>query len=290
MQKSSFFILKCIVFCLLLISKPVLSTTITQSIAPLNLKAEAEYVLGEPAKPAVLILHGFLTTNAFHTVKTISDGLQQEGYSTLAPTLTLNISQRRSLIKCNSLHTHTLERDVFEIAHWIDWLQAKGHQKIILVGHSSGSLALLEYLNTKPHQNISAAVFTSLFYLKGSELGSIESEIEAARLDLKNQINRPNKYSFLFCRNNYYATPKSFLSYLKIDRNYTLDSLKNLNIPNYTIMGGSDKRYQSVGIGWLSELEQTNTNLRIIKKANHFFSSEYEFDLQDELAQILKQY
>jgi len=290
MQKLSFFIFKCIAFYLLLIGNPALSATVIQSIEPLNLKAEAEYSLGEPTKPAVLILHGFLTTNEFLTIKSISEGLQEEGYSTLAPTLTLNISQRRNLIKCSSLHTHTLERDAIEVEHWVNWLQEKGHQEIILIGHSSGSLVILEYLSTKPNQNISAAIFTSLFYLNGPEFGVLDSEIQSARIDLQNQVNRPTKYNFLFCNHNYYATPKSFLSYLKIDRNYTLDSLNNIKIPSYTIMGSADQRYHSVGTEWLSELEQTKTKLKIIEGANHFFSSEYEFDLQDKLTQILNQH
>jgi alpha/beta superfamily hydrolase len=63
--------------------------------------------------------------------------------------------------------------------------------------------------------------------------------------------------------------------------------LKHTKIPSYTIMGGADKRFKKVGREWLNELESTPTNLIIIEGANHFFSNEYEFDLQDTLLKTL---
>ncbi len=272
---------------LLLIALQAKAETIVHDISSLNLKAEAEYVAGSEDKTAVLILHGFLTTNKFHTVTAMAQGLQEEGYTTLTPTLTLNISQRQNSVKCNSIHTHTLEKDVIEVAEWVKFLKEQGHKKVVLLGHSSGSQELVELLNTRKDIDIQAAIFTSLFYLRGKELGTLQSEMNYAQQALKNKQDRPHKYSFLFCKSNYYAVPQSFLSYLKLDRTYILNSLKNLSIPTYTIMGRADKRYQSVGESWLKELEQTGTNLIIIDGANHFFSSEHEFDLQDTLNKIM---
>ncbi|MCF6298464.1 MAG: DUF1749 domain-containing protein [Thiomicrorhabdus sp.] len=271
-------------FCLYI---PAQATTVAQKMPSLSLTAEANYVAGEQNKPAVLILHGFLTTNQFHTITSIASFLQSEGFSTLAPTLTLNISQRRSLLKCNSLHTHTLERDTIEIDYWVQWLRKQGHENIILIGHSSGSLGILEYVANQPSPSVSKAIFTSLFYLNGPELGILPDDVESAKMLLKNRINKPSTYHFLFCNDQYYATPQSFLSYLKLDRSYTLSALKRIKIPSYTIMGGADKRFNKVGREWLNELESTQINLIIIEGANHFFSNEYEFDLQDTILKIL---
>ncbi|VAW46130.1 hypothetical protein MNBD_GAMMA03-767 [hydrothermal vent metagenome] len=289
MQQCILFLSKQLSILLLCLYFPAQATTIVQKIPSLNITAEATYLLGERTKPAVLILHGFLTTNQFHTITSILEFLQSEGFNALAPTLTLNISQRRNLLKCDSLHTHTLERDIIEIEYWVNWLQSQGHSKIILIGHSSGSLEVLEFLASRPHPNVSSAIFTSLFYLNGPELGILTEELASARMLLKNRINTPSNYHFLFCNDQYYATPQSFLSYLKIDRLHTLSALNHLKIPSYTIMGGSDQRYKKVGREWLNELQQTSTNLVIIEGANHFFSNEYEFDLQDNILQILTQ-
>lgn len=261
--------------------------TVMQPINKLNIQAEAHYASGEANKPAILILHGFLTTNKFHTIVSMANALHNEGYSVLSPTLTLNIDNRKNSVKCNTVHTHTLENDIKEIHHWVNWLEKKGHKKIILVGHSNGSLELLEYLKQYSNPHIQKAIFTSIFYMAGEELGLKTSEIEFA----KSLINQPNmqlhKFSFLFCKNNYLATPKSYLSYLKLTRAYVLDALKTLKIPHYSIMGGADKRYLAVGKKWIDDLKKTGTNLVTIDGANHFFSNEHEFDLQDKIISIV---
>lgn len=263
--------------------------TISHHIKSINIEAEADYVSADIEKPAIVIIHGFLTTNKFHTVTAMAKGLQDEGFSTLTPTLTLDINKRKSSIKCNSVHTHTLEKDILEIKEWVEWLEKKGHKKIIVVGHSSGSQELLEYLNNYPSSTITGAVFTSLFYLRGKELGTLENEVIFAKDLISKKENRPTKYSFLFCKNNYFATPESYLSYLKLDRSYILSLLKDLTVPSYTLMGSADKRYLSVGENWLTDLKNSGTNLITVDGANHFFSSEHEFDLQDHLVEIIKQ-
>jgi len=268
-------------------SSNILAKTVTQPIDVLKIDAEADYLIGEPDKPAILIVHGFLTTNKFHTVVSMAKALHEEGYNVLSPTLTLNINKRKSSIKCNSIHAHTLEMDTIEIEDWVNWLQEKGHKNIVVLGHSSGSQELLDYLVTREKHNVDAAIFTSLFYLNGTELGTLQNEVEFAQNLIKQNIDRPNKYSFLFCKNNYFATPKSYLSYMKLDRNYVLESLSKLDIKHYTIMGSADKRYLSVGENWLEELQATGTQLITVDGANHFFSSEHEFDLQDNLIEIM---
>lgn len=280
-----------VLFCglpLLGLSLPAHSTGISQKIELLNIEAEADYLKGDSDKAAVLIIHGFLTTNKFHTVQAMAKSLHEEGYNVLSPTLTLNITKRKNSIKCNSVHTHTLENDVIEIEDWINWLREKGHQKIVVLGHSSGSQEILEYLMNRPQHNVDAAIFTSLFYLNGKELGTQEAELQYARSLIEKNIDRPKKYSFLFCKNNYFATPQSFLSYMKLNRSYVLESMKKLDIPSYTIMGSADKRYLSVGKNWLDELENTGTKMITVEGANHFFSSEHEFDLQDNLVEIMQ--
>lgn len=274
----------------LLVSLASFAQTVKVPIQALGIQAQAEYVQGDEAKPAVIIVHGFLTTNQFHTVVAMGKALQNIGVTTLSPTLTLGIDQRQESVKCQSIHTHTLEQDVQEIHAWVKWLQAKGHKKIVLIGHSSGSVEVLEYLNTHQDSSVVSAVFTSMFYLSGKELGTSADETNFALEALQQQKKPLKNYQLLFCKGDYLATPESYLSYSKITRPYLLSSLKKLSIPTHTIMGGADKRYQSVGENWLQDLQDSNTDLRIVEGANHFFSSEYEFDLQDHLTQILEQF
>lgn len=260
--------------------------TVSQKIEDLNIFAEAEYMKGEPQKPAILLLHGFLTTNKFHTITSISNALNDEGYTTLSPTLTLDIANRQNNVKCSSIHTHSLEKDITEIHDWRNWLKQQGHNKVIVLGHSSGSSQLLEYLSRYPESDITGAIFTSLFYLNGEEVGSNEADINKAKAQREQKQNSLYNYSLLFCANNYLSTAEGFLSYVKHDREYVLNQLKTLQLPNYTIIGSADKRLIKIGGRWNQELESTKTNLVLIDGANHFFSSEHEFDLQEKLIDI----
>lgn len=277
--------------CLIALTNAVaFANTVTIDLPNKDLQAQARYSLGDPEKPVVLIVHGFLTTNNFHTVVAMEQGLQNMGVSTLSPTLTLGISQRKESVRCQSIHTHTLEEDIAEIQAWIDWLKHQGHSKFILLGHSSGSVELLEYLKHDSQQTITAAIFTSMFYLNGPELGTEQSHLLQAEQDISEGKKTLRKYSLLFCNKEYLATAESFLSYKKMTHEYVLSSLKALQLPNYTLMGGADKRYQKVGQDWLNDLQNTGTQLITIEGANHFFSSEYEFDLQDQISQVVEKF
>src|SRR5512143_4272871 len=127
--------------CLLISVFPVAANAsiVQQEMRP-GIPANAEYLIGERSKPAVLLLHGFLQTRAFPTVATLARGLQDAGYSVLSPTLSLGIPNRTQSLACEAVHRHSLDADVAEISRWVGWLKAHGHHAIVLVGHSFGSL------------------------------------------------------------------------------------------------------------------------------------------------------
>jgi len=252
-----------------------------------KLQAVGNYVKGEASKPAILIVHGFLTNNKFHTITAMEDVLQMEGYTTLSPNLTLNINRRTNAISCTSIHTHTLEQDIAELKKWVEWLTAQGHEKVILLGHSSGSQQILELLAREPLAHVKAAVLTSTFHLNGKDLGTSDKDLQQAQNDLAKGYKQPRPYSFLFCLNNYNATAQSFHSYQIITRKRVLDTLKGLNIPSITIMGADDERYLKVGYHWLDELKETGTQLHKVEGANHFFSNNAENKLQDMLVKTI---
>lgn len=256
-----------------------------------KLTTNAEYLPGEPEKSdtAIVIIHGFLTTNQFHTVKAMASVLNDEGYAVLMPNLTLGISNRTQTLKCNSLHTHTFEEDAKEIAKWIAWLQSQGVKKVVLVGHSSGSLNILKTLERFDDLPVSGVILTSLFYLSGEELGTDPKELAHARKALASGKPDIYKYNYAFCKHNYAATPESFLS-LQVDRSAfikLLDKARQHYRPIIAVMGGKDKRYDLVGRDWLNVLKKHTDELVVVPSANHFFSEESEFDLQERLLELI---
>lgn len=110
-----------------------------------HLTATADYRQGRPGKPAVLVLHGFLQTREFGTVKNLADMLADAGYSVLAPNLSLGISRRRQSLACEALHLHDMAGDLKEIQQWAEWLRGRGHRRIVGLGHSFGATQLLAW-------------------------------------------------------------------------------------------------------------------------------------------------
>lgn len=253
---------------------------------PDGLKAQADFRNGGNDKPAVLVLHGFLQTHNFSTVRLIADELSEAGYTVLAPTLTLNIDQRRASLNCSAIQNHSVEQGTREIAAWVAWLKKNGYRKIILIGHSTGSNRLLSYLHSKRDPAVIAFIATSLgptvSWQYQEEIRHQRSQAEAA---VKSGNMALGQYSLGFCRNNYAAPAKAFLSYLQWNKEQTLINLKASPVPTTVVVGQRDKWLPP---GWSDLIEQEAIPLVRIKEANHYFSGISEFDFQAAILSLVE--
>ncbi|WP_294947736.1 alpha/beta hydrolase [Sulfurivirga sp.] len=281
-----------LVLCLVLLPASARTVTLTLERNGHPLTLSADYRPGETGRPAVLILHGFLTTNRFSTVRAMSETAEERGLTVLAPNLSYCYTHRRAPLQCTSLHRHTLQGDLQELDHWIDWLKKQGHRQVILVGHSSGSTLLLAWTASRTQTPVHGLILTSLFPLSGGRLGTRSEEISLARSLLKSGNPLPKKWHFLYCRGNYLATPESFLSYVEaLDRAHILQWLKSVSqrLPVEIIMGGADRRYAKAGRDLLDAYRQQGARVIVIEGASHFFDGEHEFELQDHLDRLLNE-
>ena len=269
----------------LLVMTPVRADTV-QLTLPNALVATAEYWQGDSDKPVVLVLHGFLQTYHFPTVYRLSEGLYSEGYSVLAPSLTLGVTYRRQSLACEAIHTHTLEQDLAEIGAWIDWLKAHGHTAIILSGHSAGSLELLAYVAGNPdpaiRQFVGVSIIEGRFELSDSELAALQA-------DLGQRIARHDRslvrQQFSFCT-RMLATPASLYSYLSWTPEHILAAAHDARIPVSFIVGSKDER---LGADWIRRLRATGREVHVIEGANHFMDGEHEFDLLDTVLAVISE-
>jgi len=270
--------------------RPVITATGTFQDKPIELVAD--FSPGDRQRPAALILHGFLTTKNFPTVQAMKQTAQEIGLAVLTPNLSYGYPSRRAPLKCTSLHRHRLQDDTAELDFWLRWLKKQGYTSTVLIGHSSASMLLIHYLKQHPSPpvKIRGVILTSLFYMSGPEMGTQPKEIAAARTALSKGDRQPRSWHHLFCHGNYLATPDAYLSYQQtLTRPYLITSLKHMakRWPTYIIMGGADTRYKKTGHKLLDDYRESGANLIIIDEANHFFSQEHEFDLQDHLEEIL---
>ncbi len=270
-------------FCLLISVFPTAAHAVIaqQEMRP-AIPANADYLVGEPGKPAVLLLHGFLQTRDFSTVAILARGLHDTGYTVLAPTLSLNIPNRMQSLACEAVHKHSLDDDVAEIGRWVSWLKSQGHRSIVLVGHSFGSLQLLAYLSLKPDAAVKGYIGISLLEaqigttVRSALLTQLEGRVRNKQRALVNQ-------GLSFCR-KYPSTPEGLLSYARWDQARLLVALKQSPVSVRLIMGDRD---DVLGHGWLKALEHVQTPMVIVKGANHFMDGAHEFDLLEYTLKFL---
>lgn len=270
---------------LLLCSSYSAAETIQEKL-PSGLYGVAEYRPGNPDKPAVLVLHGFLTTHNFNTVLGITDLLAVNNYPVLAPTLSLNINARQGGLACDAIHTHTMEQDLQEIGFWIDWLNRQGHKQIVLIGHSSGSLELLAYIHQASPRVVKKLIATSLVYADGfNSQALVDEQIANARRQQQQGNGSLRSYTLSYCKDNFLAPPDVYLSYTAWTQARVLAALQQSPVPVTIIMGGKDERFQQ---HWIESLKSAGSELIIIPGASHFFDAHHEFDLHDVILSLLK--
>jgi pimeloyl-ACP methyl ester carboxylesterase len=249
---------------------------------PSGVVVNADYVSGDPSQPALLVVHGFLQTREFQATKNIIDGLSYMGYEVLGPSLSLGVESRRKSLSCEAMHKHTLEDDLEELDHWVDWLLQHGHSSIVLVGHSWGGQQALAYVAKYPDRPITGVVAVSLVRTRQTQ-SILDTQSEQARIRLKAGEAGPDNYELNFCK-KYTGTPQSYLSYAEWSDAKVLTTVKNTRPPVHVILGGDDRRIDN---DWVSSLRNSGAEVSRITGADHFFSSQYEFDLLDELEKSL---
>lgn len=264
-------------------SAPLVST-IVESELPSGKIARAEYRMAKPGKPAVLLLHGFLQTRNFPTVASATESIFGAGHTVLAPTLSLGISRRNMSLPCEAVHTHTLEQDVAELAFWTEWLVQRGHKSIILIGHSFGSVQILNYLGRKQSPAVAKVILISLTDVEVKQEASARAKLVRTLRERAGQDKTLVEVEFGHCK-KYVAPAPALLSYLTVTRNSILDSLAKQNVPIEVIIGSADDR---MGQDWPGKLAARGVAVRVIDGANHFFDNQHEFDLQDALLQALQ--
>ncbi|BAN34250.1 hypothetical protein SCD_n00401 [Sulfuricella denitrificans skB26] len=244
--------------------------------------ATADFRAGQPSRPAILLLHGFLQTRYAPPMSSLANTLADRGYTVLTPTLTLDINRRAKSLACEAVHTHTMEGDVAEIGFWANWLANKGYSSIALIGHSVGSTQILRYAAKDPNQAVKKVVLTSLVPFHGKP-----QEVQNALALAKRPAGERNlgRFTLTYCNNNYVAPPAAYLSYVSNDTKQTLDLLGKTKVPAEVILGTADK---TITTDWPQKIQSRGTPVTIIDKASHFFDGAQEFDLADKVEAILQ--
>jgi len=247
--------------------------------------ANADFRQGNPKLPAILVLHGFLSTRNFLTVSSLIESLSGDGYPILAPNLSLGVNKRNKTLACEAIHTHDMNSDIKEIDQWVDFLHRFGYKKIVIFGHSYGSLHGLLYIDKYPHRGISKLIAASLVdveHVVGKEKSA--SQIALAKRQIREHDSSLHEYQVSYCK-KYIAPASAFLSYASWSQTRILKAIKETKTPIEIILGAKDKR---MGDNWPNTLRKNGLKLQVIGNANHFFNNEQEIDLLESVLNALK--
>jgi len=269
--------MKKIALLLAFLSSSTLAAPVTLSLEN-GLSANADYQLGKTDKPAVMVVHGFLSTYHYGTIQAIANDLVGKGYTVLTPNLTLGINNRTEPLACDTAHHNTLSDEGKELNQWANWLKNKGHNQLIMIGHSAGSSSILASLE-KPVANLQQIVLTAIYDFDNWPEATLVRDQKTAQQNLP--LGKLASYSVSFCRGNFLASSNSYLSYRSWNKDRILDAINRNKEPISVIMPGGDKRLEGGNRAWLDQLAKSRATLQTIKDADHFFSSDAEFDLNE---------
>jgi len=263
---------------------PALAEVVESKLAS-GIVAAAEYRKGLPEQPALLILHGFLQTRDFPIIRSLTEGLAGSGYTVLAPTLSLGIGKRGKSLSCEAVHTHIMENDIGEVAHWVDWLQSRGHKNIVLIGHSFGGVDLAAYVDAHPNPAVQKLI---LFSLKDMEYALWDANLRIDTSGAKALLKRKNRalgtYRLSFCR-KYTAPAAAYLSYANWTESRLLHLLAGIRTPIEVYFGANDVHFKQ---DWPGRVGGTGALVTVIPGANHFFDGPSELDLLEKIEHSLK--
>lgn len=245
----------------------------------------AEYLAGDNGAKPILILHGFLQTNKFPTVSRLATALNESGYSVLTPTLSLGINKRNKSLACEAIHTHNMKSDTQEISLWVNWLNSQTGKPVNLIGHSAGSLTLINFLHLPAKAPVDKTILISLSYF-GEGLFSNETMEDAQRayIDTKNGFNPLGTYAISFCK-VYPTRALDFLSYYEFNRDKVAKLVSKYAENVSVIIGTDDLRADK---NWRMYLKENDINVISIDGANHFFDQSHEFELFDKVESLLE--
>ncbi len=264
---------------------PTLTMADTVSLSlPGSKVATATWHNGNVERPAIIVMHGFLQTRTFRATSNIIEALSSQGHAILAPNLSLGISNRQQSMQCQAAHQHTFDGDLKEIFAWTQWLKAKGFKSFVVVGHSWGSQHGISFTIRYPQVSVKALIAISLTppHITQSDR---TIQVNFAQKLLLSQPSALHTYQLSFCK-NYTSTPVGYLSYAACTEEKLLKGLaklRNRKIPVYVILGSKDRR---INVRWIN-LMKKNSDLILVKGANHFFSSVYEIELAEKLEDVL---
>jgi len=258
-----------------------------------GLNLNGNLVAAEDKQKAVfLIVHGTWAHGAMELPATLQSLLEDEGYGSLAITLSLGINDRQGFFDCQSPVVQGHGEAIEEIHAWYLFLREQGYAKIALIGHSRGGAQATLYQQRYPQDKVSSlTLIAPMAWQKGVEVKAYHDKYSANLYDLlakADQYQQAGKALFtppgvLYCDKTP-VSPVAFMSYYSaMPEKNTPSLLIKTEVPTVVYLGSEDP--SSIRFAEQQTLFSAKVNISVvtIDGADHFFRDLYADELIDDM-------
>ncbi|MCR4377059.1 MAG: alpha/beta hydrolase [Rhodospirillales bacterium] len=267
----------------------------------LALHANLELADGKTmADGVVLLTHGTLAHNKMEIIVALQDALKQRGISSLAPTLSLGVSDRKGMYDCAVPSTHKHSDAFVEIGEWLNWAKEKGAANIVLAGHSRGGNQTAWFAAREPDAAVSKVVLIApATYDAAKESRGFEKNhkraLKDAMAEAKALVDAGKGDTVLKGMGVLYCpgadvTAASFVSYYQVDeRMHTPNLMGTIGKPTLVIAGTEDTVVEGLIDATKPLAEAGTVELVVIDGADHFFRDLFAEDVADAIEAFIAQ-
>ena len=246
-----------------------------------------------PEGPVLLMTHGTLAHGGMEIMATLQGLFREKGVSSLAPTLSLGLSDRSGMYPCDTPHTHKHADALGEIGLWLDWLRGQGVSDVVLLGHSRGGNQTAWFAAEHKDPSVRKIILIAPGVW---EAGMWEADYEKRfKQPLSPLLERAqalvdggkgdalmSETDFLYCPKTA-ATAATFISYYAPDARFDTPSwLRDIAVPALIVIGSEDRVVPELPARMESLGESEGLTVATIDGADHFFRDLYA----DELVEI----
>ncbi len=246
-------------------------------------------------RPVFLLLHGTLAHHDMEIMRALREVLDEEGFASLAVSLSLGVDDRSGMYDCDAEHRHRHTDALAELEAWRQWLVEQGYPRQVLLGHSRGGNQVAWYLAQQHPQSVVAAVLVAPQLWRRDEAAAAYAERFA--VPLQEQLDRAEQLresegddalirdtGFVYCEGAT-ASAAALLSYHAPDeRLHTPALVAAIDAPLLVIAASEDQSVPGVA----AAMEEVGaTSVVEIDGADHFFRDLYVYDMVEAIVAFL---
>ena len=243
-----------------------------------------------PRGPVILMIHGTFAHNQMEIMATIQELLTDAELSSLAINLSLSIDDRHGTLACETPHAHRDSDALDEIGLWLDWLKARGAERVVLLGHSRSGNQIARFVAERDAPQVEAVVLIAPSVWDADQAANRYQESFGVPLSMRLEearelvaAGKPGAWleqtGFIYCAGAK-VTAATFLDYYAPDkRRDTPSVLPAIHKPVIVFAGSEDKVNPALEAKAAAVADGEQVKLFVIDGADHFFRDLYAEDL-----------